>query len=320
VVVKQATLHNYDDVARKDIRIGDTVIVKRAGDVIPYIVGPVIELRDGTEQVIEPPATCPSCGEPVHRPTDEVAVLCVNAACPAQLVRLVEHFVSRDMMNIESLGTKTAEQLVDEGLLHDVADLYLIAADDLLKLEGFQQKKAENLLAGIAASRDRPFSRLLAALGIRGVGVAVADLLAAEFGSLHSLGRAGPQELEAVEGIGPHTAAALIEWFASPHNQALIAKLRRAGLNIVAETEPLEPGTTLPLAGLTFVITGTLPGLSRNEAKEYVERHGGKVTDSVSRKTDYVVVGDNPGGKLARASDLGIPILDESALRALATR
>ena len=317
VVVKQATLHNYDDVARKDIRVGDTVIVKRAGDVIPYVVGPVVELRDGSERIIEPPRTCPSCGEPVHQREDEVAIFCVNAACPAQLVRLLEHFVSRDMMDVESLGTRTAGLLVERGLIQDVADLYFLTADDLLPLEGFQQKKVENLLAGIDASRERPFSRLLAGLGIRGVGVTVAELLAAHFGSLDALAEAGRDELEAVEGIGPHTATAVIEWFASPHNQALIAKLRRAGLKMVAERPARESADELPLTGRTFVITGTLPTLSRNEAKAFVERHGGKVAGSVSGNTDYVVVGENPGSKLAKATELGIPVLDEAALRGL---
>jgi DNA ligase (NAD+) len=320
VVVKQATLHNYDDVARKDIRIGDIVVVKRAGDVIPYVIGPVIELRDGTEQGIEPPATCPSCGEPVYRPEEEVAIFCVNGGCPAQLVRLVEHFVSRDMMNVENLGTRTAEMLVERGLIHDVADLYSLTEDDLLLLDGFKEKKVENLLAGIEASKERPFSHLLAALGIRGVGVTVAEVLATHFGSLDTLAQAGREELEAVDGIGPHTATAVIEWFSSAHNQALVDKLRWAGLKMVSERPSAQPGAALPLADLTFVITGTLPTLSRNEAKAYIERHGGKVTSSVSRKTDYVVVGENPGSKFTKATELGIAILNESALRELAER
>ena len=318
VVVKQATLHNYEDVARKDIRVGDAVIVKRAGDVIPYVVGPVAELRDGSERVIERPRSCPSCGEPVHQREDEVALFCVNAACPAQRVRLLEHFVSRDMMDVENLGTRTAELLVERGLVEDVADLYFFTADDLLPLEGFQRKKVENLLAGIEASRERPFARLLAGLGIRGVGVAVAELLATHFGSLEALAGASREALEAVEGIGPHTATAVLEWFSSPRNQALIARLRQAGLEMVAERPAREAVDELPLSGRTFVITGTLPTLSRNEAKAFVERHGGRVTGSVSGNTDYLVVGENPGSKLAQAVELGIPTLDETALRALA--
>ncbi|MBN1316370.1 MAG: NAD-dependent DNA ligase LigA, partial [Anaerolineales bacterium] len=222
VTVKQATLHNFDDVARKDIRLGDTVIVKRAGDVIPYVVGPVVELRDGTELPIEPPSVCPSCGEPVSQLDGEVAIYCTNAACPAQLVRLVEYFVSREAMNIENLGTKTAELLVEEGLIEDVADVYALGADALLKLEGFKEKKVENLLAGVAASKERPFSRLLAALGIRGVGVAVAELLAGRFGSLDALASARLDELEAVDGIGPHTAEAVVGWFSNAHNKKLV--------------------------------------------------------------------------------------------------
>ncbi len=317
VMVKQATLHNYDDVARKDIRLGDTVIVKRAGDVIPYVVGPVIHLRDGTETLITPPEVCPSCGEPVHQPEGEIAIYCVNAGCPAQLVRLVEYFVSRSAMDIETLGSRTAQLLVERGIIGDVADLFALTMDDLLPLEGFQEKKAANLLAGIEASRQRPLARLLAALGIRGVGVAVAGLLAERFGSLEKLAEASQDELEAVGGIGPHTAAAVIEWFGSAHNQILVEKLRRAGVKPVSAERGTEAEQDQPLAGLTFVITGTLASLSRDQAKDLIEMNGGKVTGSVSSKTSYLVVGDKPGSKLAKAQALGIPVLDEAALRSL---
>jgi DNA ligase (NAD+) len=317
VVVKQATLHNYDDVARKDIRVGDTVIVKRAGDVIPYIVGPVVHLRVGTETPIKPPEVCPSCGEPVHQPEGEIAIYCVNAGCPAQLVRLVEYFVSRSAMEIETLGSKTAELLVERGIIQDVADLYTLTEDDLLPLEGFKERKVSNLLAGIEASRQRPLARLLAALGIRGVGVAVAELLADRFVSLEKLGRASVAELEAVEGVGPHIAAAVVDWFASPHNQVLVDKLRSAGVNPVQAEEQAGSGQDQPLAGLTFVITGTLAGLSRNEAKDLIETNGGKVTGSLSSKTSYLVMGDKPGSKLSKAQALGIPILDEAVLRSM---
>jgi len=316
VTVKHATLHNYDDVARKDIRLGDTVIVKRAGDVIPYVVGPVLDLRNGSETLIEPPTACPSCGEALNQPEGEIAIYCVNGGCPAQLVRLVEYFVSRGAMDIESLGTKTAELLVEQKLIEDVADLYTLQAEDLLPLEGFKEKKVNNLLEGIQASKERPLARVLAAMGIRGVGVAVAELLAGRFGSMEALAAASQEQLEAVEGIGPHTAIAVIEWFASPHNQRLIAKLRKAGVNMTAELPAAEAGE-LPLAELIFVVTGTLPTLSRDEAKQLIQRHGGKVTGSVSSRTSYVVVGENPGSKLSKAQELGIPLLDEAALRRL---
>jgi DNA ligase (NAD+) len=317
VVVKQATLHNYDDVARKDIRVGDTVIVKRAGDVIPYVVGPVVHLRDGTEKPITPPEVCPSCGEPVHQPEGEIAIYCVNAGCPAQLVRLVEYFVSRSAMDIETFGSRTAQMLVERGIVNDVADLYTLTADDLLPLEGFKEKKISNLLEGIEVSKQRPLARLLAALGIRGVGVAVAELLADRFGSLENLGKASLDDLQAVEGIGPHTAAAVVEWFGSPHNQILVEKLRRAGVNPVVAGLEAGPTRDQPLSGLTFVVTGTLAGLSRNEAKDLIEANGGKVTGSVSSKTSFLVVGDKPGSKLAKAQALGVPLLDEAALRSM---
>jgi len=317
VMVKQATLHNYDDIARKDIRVGDTVIVKRAGDVIPYVIGPVADLRNGTEKAIEPPTSCPSCGEPLFRPEEEIAIYCINARCPARLVRLVEYFVGRSAMDIENLGSKTAELLVERGVIQDVADLYALTADDLLPMEGFKEKKVANLLAGIEASKQQPLARLLAALGIRGVGVTVAELLGNHFGSLARLAVTSQEDLEAVDGIGPHTALAVGEWFANPQNQELVEKLQAAGINLtVIEDSPL-PGRARSLTGSTFVITGALATLSRKEAKALIEEHGGKVTGSVSRKTTYLLVGDKPGSKLSQARALGIPILDESALQAL---
>ena len=314
VVVKHATLHNYDDVARKDIRIGDTVIVKRAGDVIPYVVGPVPSLRDGSESPIEPPDICPSCHEPLHRREGEIAIFCINAACPAQLVRLVEHYVGRAMMDIESLGSKTAALLVKRGLIRDVADLYALTLDDLLGLEGFKEKKATNLLAGIEASKHMPFTRLLASLGIKGVGVAVAGLLTTSFESMGALAQATREELEAIGGMGPRTADALLEWFANPKNRELIGKLKAAGMNLEAERVPGTTGRRQPLAGLSFVITGTLPTLSRQEAKELIEEHGGRVVGSVSGRTSYLVVGVKPGSKFAKAQRLGIPVLDQDEL------
>jgi len=312
VTVSKATLHNFDYIAEKDIRVGDRVIVKRAGDVIPQIVGPVVEARTGAEQPYRPPDRCPACGEPVVHPPDEVAVYCVNAACPAQLVRRIAYFASRGAMDIETLGEKTAKLLVDHGLVEDVGDLYYLKKEDLLQLEGFAEKKAENLLAGIEASKERPFSRVLTGLGIRYVGGIVAEILARHFGSVDALAAATVEDLQAVEGIGPRIAEAVVDWFHRPRHQQIIDKLRRAGVRL-AEEAPTE-AIPQPLAGLSFVITGTL-SRPREEIAEMIERYGGRVTSSVSRRTDYLIVGENPGGtKYRRAQELGVPMIDEARL------
>lgn len=316
VIVKQATLHNFDYIAEKDIRIGDRVMVKRAGDVIPYVIGPVIEARTGKELPYWPPQVCPTCGQPVEHVEGEVAWYCVNSACPAQLVRNVEHFVSRPAMDIVGLGIRIVEQLVESGLVKDAADLYYLRKEDLLKLEGFADKKAENLLSAIANSRQQPLARLINALGIRGVGEVTAADLANAFRDLDSLSRATLEELQSVEGIGPNIAEAIVDWFARPTNRRLLEKLRTAGVwPIVSEAAPSKAGAALD--GLTFVITGTLPNYSRDAAKELIQQYGGKVTDSVSGKTDYLVVGESPGSKLAKARELGVKVLDEAGLLAL---
>lgn len=313
VTVSKATLHNFDYIAEKDIRVGDRVIVKRAGEVIPYIVGPVVDVRTGEERPYTPPERCPSCGEPVSRVPGEVAVYCTNAACPAQLVRRISYFASRGAMDIESLGEKTAQLLVDRGLVKDIADLYFLRKEDLLGLEGFADKKAENLLAGIAASKEQPFHRVLAALGIPQVGGVVAETLAREFRSVDRLAAASEEELQQIPGIGPEIARAVAEWFRRPRHREIIEKLRRAGVRLSEEAPPAEVGPQ-PLAGLTFVITGTL-SRPREEVAAMIERYGGKVTDSVSRKTDYLVVGEAPGGtKFRRAQELGVPMINEAQL------
>ena len=317
VVVERATLHNFDFIAEKDIRIGDRVLVKRAGEVIPYVIGPIVEARDGTERPYTPPKTCPSCGQPVEHFEGEVAWYCVNAACPAQLVRRVEHFVSRGAMDIVGMGIKIVEQLIRAGLVHDVADLYTLKREDLLPLEGFAEKKADNLLAAIEASKTRPLARLLNALGIRGVGEVMAAELAKRYPSLDALAAATQEELEAIEGIGPNIAAAIVDWFSRPRNREVLRKLKAAGVWPVERAAPAE-APALPLDGLTFVITGTLPTMSRAEAKAFIQARGGKVTGSVSRKTDYLLAGENPGSKLQKAQALGIPVIDEAALRKMA--
>ncbi len=316
VTVKQATLHNFDFIDEKDIRVGDKVLVKRAGEVIPYVIGPVVEARTGNEKRCKVPTRCPSCGERLEHLPGEVAVYCVNAACPAQLVRNLEHFASRGAMDIEGLGIKVAELLVEQGLINDVADIYGLTRDDLLDLEGFAEKRADNLLAAIAGTRGRSLARLIGSLGIRGVGETVASDLAGRFADLGELQSASQSDLEEVEGIGPNTAAAILDWFSRPANKKMVEKLRGAGVWPRVDVRRRRTGPS-PLQGLTFVITGTLPSLSRDEAKGLIQANGGKVTGSVSRKTDFLVLGESPGSKLDDASRLGIPTLSEEALRDL---
>jgi DNA ligase (NAD+) len=314
VIVKNATLHNYDEIARKDIRVGDTVLVKRAGDVIPYIIGPVVDLRDGTEQRVESPTTCPFCGEPAVRPEGEVAIYCDNAACPEQLVRRMEYFVSRGVMDVDNFGSQTGVQLINAGLISDVADIYSLKLSDLLEIEGFQEKKTENLLAGVEASKQQPAQRVLTALGIRFVGTVVSGILLDALQNIDAIGEATLEQLEAIEGIGPGTALAVVTWFNDANNRGLLEKLRSAGLNFAVEKQQT---TSNNLSGLTFVVTGILPTMSRTEAKEFIESHGGKVTGSVSGKTDYLLAGESAGSKLTKAENLGVPVLNESQLRDL---
>jgi DNA ligase (NAD+) len=320
ITVQNATLHNFEDIARKDIRIGDMVRIKRAGDVIPYVIGPIVDLRNGTEKPIELPTHCPSCGEAAAKVEDEVAVYCINPVCPAQLVRRVEYWVSRSTMDIVGLGTRIVEQLVSEGLVRDVADLYALSVEQLLPLEGFARKKAQNLVDAVQNSKAQPFSRVLAALGIQGVGVTIAQLLVEHFPSVKALTSASAQEIEAIHGMGEHTAQNIVQWFANERNRQLIENLETAGLRLVQERAAragpsMTGAAALPLQGKTFVITGTLPTLSRNEAKALIQEYGGKVTGSVSSKTDYLLCGEKAGSKLSKARQLGVPVVDEESLR-----
>lgn len=314
VTVNKATLHNIDYIAEKDIRVGDTVIVKRSGEVIPYVVGPVADLRNGSERPITPPAKCPSCGSPVLRQPGEVAIYCSNLACPERLVRAVEYFVSQGAMDIEGLGERIVRQLIAAGLIHDVADLYFLTADQLRGLEGFAQKKIDNLLAAIDTSRNRPLSRVLAALGIRGVGETVAALLVSYYRSMDLLMQASQADLLNIGGLGPQLTGAIVEFFADPRSQALIDKLKRGGVKMEAEARARASDK---LAGLTFVLTGTLPTMTREEASELIELHGGKTVGSVSKKTSYVLAGEAAGSKLEKARELGVAVIDEAGLRAL---
>ncbi len=318
VIVERATLHNFDYIAEKDIRVGDRVLVKRAGEVIPYIIGPVTEARTGKEKKYVPPKNCPTCNQPVEHFEGEVAWYCVNAACPAQLVRNVEHFVSRGAMDIVGLGVKIVEQLIEAGLVKDVADLYTLTKEQLLELEGFADKKADNLLTSIANSKNQPLARLITALGIHGVGEVMAGDLARHFGDLDALAKAKPDDLQQIEGVGPNTAEAIVDWFARPANQKILKKLKSVGMWPAGDLSSEAGGQASDkLAGLTFVITGTLPTFSRDDAKDFIESHGGKVTDSVSRKTSYLVLGESPGSKFDKAKSLGVKIIGEEELRKL---
>ena len=318
VTVQHATLHNYDYVRDNDIRIGDMVLVKRAGEVIPQVLGPVVDLRTGQEQLWQMPERCPACGEAVAQPEGEVAYYCTNSACPAQLVRGVEHFVSRGAMDIEGFGIRQAELFVDKGYVRSLADLYYLPWEEIASLEGYGEKRVANLQAAIEASKAQPLARVLTALGIRGVGGVVAEALAGHFGSVERLMAADPAEMETIPGIGPKLAAAVHEWFSHAPNRAVVQKLAAAGVRLAEERAAAEAGPQ-PLAGQTWVITGALPTLSREAAAALIKAHGGKVAGSVSSKTSYLLAGDKAGSKLENATKLGVAVVDEDALRRMLT-
>jgi DNA ligase (NAD+) len=313
VTVKQATLHNFGFITEKDVRLGDRVLLKRAGEVIPYIIGPVTEARSGQEQQPEIPNSCPSCGEMIEH--EEVAIYCINSACPAQITRNLEHFVSRSMLDIEGFGKKVADLVAKAGLVKDVADVFSLTKEELLELEGFADRKAQALLAAIDAARSTSLERLIAAVGIRGVGTVMASELATRFGSLDALQQATAADLEAIEGIGPNISKAIVEWFSTEGNLSVLRKLQHA------RCWPQQKMTLKTLSGQmtgkTFVITGKLPIWTRSQTTSFIQKHGGRVTSNLSKSTSYLVIGENPGGKLAKAQDLDIPQIDEAALRAL---
>lgn len=313
--VSRATLHNEDIIREKDVRIGDTVIVQRAGDVIPEVVAVVREKRTGGEQEFHMPDRCPVCGAEVVRLPGEVAVRCTGVACPAQLKEQLIHFASRDAMNIEGLGPAIITQLMDAGLVEDAADLYYLKYEDVVKLERMADKSARNLLEAIAATRDNPLHRLMYGLGIRYVGEKVSRVLADHFGSMDALAAAGQEELTAIPEIGPKIAASVVAFFRQEQTHRLLEKLRRAGIKM--EERRAVPARESPLAGKTVVFTGTLESVGRKEAEELVAFLGGRSSGSVSRQTDYVVVGANPGSKYDRARELGVRILTEEEFRRL---
>jgi DNA ligase (NAD+) len=313
VTVKSATLHNIDYIRSNDIRIGDTVLVTRAGDVIPRVVGPVLPERTGRERIFTMPDVCPVCGADVDHPPGEAMSRCTNAACPAQVYERLRHFASRGAMDIEGLGDVMAQQLTELGLVRDIADIYALDAEQLAKVPRTGPKSIENLLGNVEQSKRRGLARLLYGLGIRFVGSQTAQILADDFGSIEAIAAANSEELQRSEGIGPEVAGSVSLFFKQPANLEMIERLRAAGVDMTAPRR--ERAAAGKLAGKTLVLTGTLPSLSREEATALILAAGGKVTGSVSKKTDYVVVGDEPGSKLAKAEQLGIALLDEAALR-----
>lgn len=313
--ISSATLHNADEIQRKDIRIGDTVVIEKGGEIIPKVVRVVREKRTGKEKVFRMPETCPTCGGKLRRDEEEVAWRCENVACPAQLKRTLEHFAGRGTMDIEGLGTVMVETLVDKGLIKDYGDLYSLRMKGLLGLERMGEKSASNLLTGIEASKERPYERVLFALGIRHVGLTAARLLAERFPSLDELIKAKPEEIDEIPGVGTTIAQSVTDFFSRKSNLAVIAKLREAGVRLKAEKE--GEGKPKKLAGKTFVLTGTLKGYSREEASERIIALGGRTSDSVSKRTDYLVVGEESGSKLAKAKTLGVKTLSEEEFEKL---
>jgi DNA ligase (NAD+) len=312
VTVRQATLHNFELVARKDLRIGDWVQVKRAGEVIPQIIAPLVERRpDGGLPAVVTPQKCPVCGTKVEQYPDEVAVYCPNVACPGRRLEALVHFASRGAMDIRGLSYARIQQVVEAGLVADVADIFSLTERQLVELDRFAEKSAAGLVAAIEAAKAQPLSRLLFGLGIRHVGSTAAELLARHFGSLDKLREASAEDILAVRGIGDIIAEAVVHFFADPSVRKLIKKLEKAGVKL---TEPRQVASGGALSGLTVVITGTLPTLSRSQATELVESAGGRVTSSVSKATNLLVAGTDAGGKLDRAQALGTEIIDEAEL------
>ncbi len=315
VTVQAATLHNADYIEELDIRIGDTVLVKRAGDVIPKVLRPIKELRDGSEKPWRMPAECPSCSQRLERPPEEAATYCVNNACPDQLVRKLEHFVSRGAMDIVGMGSRQADLFVSEGYVKTLADIYKLPWEEIEKIEGYGEKRIQNLRHAVEESKSRGATRLLTALGIRFVGNVVAELVMAHYDTLQELMDADLEALSDIEGVGPKIAEAVVSYFNLEPNRALVQSFADLGVSLANPHQEREvKEASLLFSGKTFVITGTLPTLSRAEAKARIEAAGGKVTGSVSTKTDFLLAGEKAGSKLNKAQQLGIPILGEQDL------
>jgi DNA ligase (NAD+) len=312
VTVSRATLHNEDLIATKDIRIGDRVEVIRAGEVIPQIVRPIIQTGVKRSKPWRMPDHCPACNSPTPRIEGEAMRYCPNVSCPARVLEGVVHFASRGAMDIRGLGYERVRQLLDEGLIENVADLYLITSDQIVELEGYARKSAEQLVAAIQASKSRPLSLLMFGLGIPHVGFTAAQLLARRFGRLDALAKAAREEkLGGIPGIGPVIAKSVSAFFNEARNQELLEKLKAAGMNMIEPKAAKIDGT---LAGKTYVLTGSLPTLSRSQATALIEEAGGRIGGSVSKKTDAVVAGDDAGSKLEKAKSLGVEVIDEPEL------
>lgn len=309
ITITRATLHNEDEIKRKDIRIGDTVLIERAGDVIPAVVKVLVEKRTGKEREFQMPQNCPVCGSKLFRPEGEAITRCTNSACPAQIKERIRHFASRDAMDIEGLGPSLVDQLVDEGLVKDASDLYYLKHDQLAQLERMGDKSAENIIRAIENSKNNSLSRLIYALGIRLVGTRAAEILSEHYGSIDALANAKLEELQSIHDIGPKVAQNIVDFFQQEGNRKLMEKLKSAGVKMSEEKREQLMGQ--PLTGKTFVLTGTLKSMTRDEASELIKRMGGKVASDVSSKTDFLVVGESPGSKLSRAQRLNIKILNE---------
>lgn len=308
--VSKATLHNMDIIRDKDIRIGDTVVVQKAGDIIPEIVGSVKEKRDGSEQVYTVPTACPACGSPVARDEDMAAVRCINELCPAKRSRAIAHFASKGAMNIDGLGQQIIDLLLDNGLIRDAADLYALRVEDIARLDRMGEKSAKNLIASIERSKGAGLERLIYALGIRQVGEVAAAALAAKYKTLDNCFAATVEELCTIADIGEITARSFVDFFARPESRKLAEELKNAG--VLTESTAAPKGEKL--AGMTFVITGTLPTMKRDEASTLISANGGKVSGSVSKKTTYVLAGEEAGSKLTKANELGVPVISEEQL------
>ncbi|MEA2069487.1 MAG: NAD-dependent DNA ligase LigA, partial [Verrucomicrobiota bacterium] len=311
--VKRATLHNEDEIRRKDIKIGDRVIIEKAGEIIPAVVKVVTEKRTGAEVEFEMPTACPVCGNDVEKREGEVALRCINLQCPAQVKNWLTHFASRGAMDINGLGESLVEQLVDSGLVKNPAELYSLQKTEVLGLERMGEKSADNLIAGLAESRRRPFEKVIFGLGIRHVGKGAATILANEFKNIDALMATDVQALEALRDIGPIVGKTVVEYFQAPEAREVIAQLRAAGVNF----EQADAGGSNELEGLTFVLTGSMETMTRDEAGDKIKTRGGKVSGSVSKKTSYLVAGENAGSKLTKAENLGVTILSEQQLAAL---
>jgi len=313
--VSRASLHNGDRLSELNLHIGDTVIVRKAGEIIPEVVRVLPELRPQNAQLFQMPSCCPECAQPVVREKGEAVTRCINTSCPAILRGSLIHFCSRDALDINGVGEKLVQQMVDSNLLNSAADLYDLTAERLMSLERMGKKLAEKLVSAIAQSKNKPYSRVLYGLGIRHVGTVNAQLLTERFTNVEDLATVSPAAIEGVYGIGPEIAQSVYQWFRVPANQSLIARLKITGLQLHSEVKTLNLGDqNLQFAGKTFVLTGTLPTLKRDEAKDLIQQAGGKVTNSVSAKTDYVIVGEDAGSKLEKAQSLGIELLSEAEL------